>query len=50
MLTARLSLGLAQAPPERSNAAFDDERLAIGGDVLVMRRYDTVIRFERSEP
>jgi hypothetical protein len=33
---------------ERSDAAFNDEQLAVDEDVLVMRRHDTLFKFYRA--
>ena len=35
---------------ERSDAAFDEEPLAIEGDTLVLQRHDTLFTFHRDEP
>jgi hypothetical protein len=35
---------------ERSDAAFDDEKLAIDDGALVMQRHETVFTFYRDEP
>ena len=35
---------------ERSDAAFQDEQLAVDKDALVMRRHDTIFNFYRDEP
>ena len=35
---------------ERSDAAFDDERLASDDGALIMQRYDTLFTFYRDEP
>ena len=38
------------ADPERSWAAFESQRFAFDRATLVIRRYDTVIRFRRVRP
>jgi hypothetical protein len=46
----RLTSDAAARDPERSSAAFRSQPLRREGDLLLLERYETVIRFERVRP